>query len=70
MFENNIITFNPGWNENAEASDNFTDVREIQKHLKTNSIPIINEADEATSGAASLVITDPDGNTIMIDQHV
>ena len=70
MFENNIMTFNPGWNENAEKLDSFNDVREIQKHLKNNSIPIVNEADESTSGPASFIITDPDGNTILIDQHV
>ena len=70
MFENNIMTFNPGWNENAEKLDSFNDVREIQKHLKNNSIPIVNEADESTSGPASFLVTDPDGNTILIDQHV
>ncbi len=70
MFENNIMTFNPGWNESAEKLDSFNDVREIQKHLKEHNIPIINEADESTSGPASFVITDPDGNTILIDQHV
>lgn len=70
MFEQNIMTFNPGWNENAEALDNFNDVREIQKHLKANSIPMLNEADESTSGPASFLVTDPDGNTIMVDQHV
>lgn len=70
MFENNIMTFNPGWNESAEKLNNFNDVREIQKHLKENGIPIVNEADESTSGPASFIITDPDGNTILIDQHV
>ena len=70
MFEQNIMTFNPGWDENAQEQDQFDDVRAIQKHLKENAIPIVNQADETTSGPASFVITDPDGNTILIDQHV
>jgi catechol 2,3-dioxygenase-like lactoylglutathione lyase family enzyme len=70
MFENNLLTFNPGWNENAETQDGFDDVRAIQKHLKSKNIPIVNEADETTTGPASFVITDPDGNTILVDQHV
>lgn len=70
MFESNILTFNPGWNQNAEAVDDFTDVREIQKHLKNEGITILTEADENTSGPASMVIADPDGNTILLDQHV
>lgn len=70
MFESNILTFNPGWNQNAEAVEEFTDVREIQKHLKDEGITILTEADENTSGPASMVIADPDGNTILLDQHV
>jgi len=70
MFEQNILTFNPGWDENANKLESFTDVRDIQKHLKIKNIKLITEADETTSGPASLVITDPDGNTILIDQHV
>ncbi len=70
MFENNILTFNPGWDENAETLKTFTDVRVIQKHLKNNDIKLVTEANETTSGPASLVITDPDGNTILIDQHI
>ncbi len=70
MFENNILTFNPGWDENASTLENFEDVREIQKKLKTKGVPIINEADESTTGPASFVIADPDGNTILVDQHV
>ena len=70
MFDSNILTFNPGWNQNAEAVDDFTDVREIQKHLKNEGITILTEADENTSGPASVVIADPDGNTILLDQHV
>jgi lactoylglutathione lyase len=70
MFENNILTFNPGWNQNAEPLSEFTDVRELQRHLKANGIPLMTEADETTTGPASLMIADPDGNTILIDQHV
>lgn len=70
MFENNILTFNPGWDENANKLDDFDDVREIQKHLKENHIKLETEADETTSGPASFVFFDPDGNTILIDQHV
>ncbi|WP_405206456.1 VOC family protein [Aquimarina sp. LLG6339-5] len=70
MFENNIITFNPGWDQKANKLENFEDVREIQKHLKTKNIQLQKEADENTSGPASIVLTDPDGNAILIDQHV
>lgn len=70
MFENNIMTFNPGWDENASELKEFDDVRKIQKHLKANDIKFEQEADENSSGPASLVILDPDGNTILIDQHV
>ena len=70
MFEQNILTFNPGWDESANKLDAFTDVRDIQKHLKNNSIKLEREADENTEGPASLVLYDPDGNTILIDQHV
>ena len=70
MFENNILTFNPGWDENANALKDFDDVREIQRQLKAKGIPIITEADENTTGPASMIIADPDGNTIFIDQHV
>lgn len=70
MFEQNILTFNPGWDESANKLDTFTDVREIQKHLKNNSIKLEREADESTTGPASIVLYDPDGNTILIDQHV
>ncbi|SNZ00521.1 VOC family protein [Flagellimonas pacifica] len=70
MFENNILTFNPGWDENAQTLKNYDDVRSIQKHLKENDIALVSEADENTSGPASIVFTDPDGNTILIDQHV
>jgi len=70
MFENNILTFNPGWDESANKLDEFDDVRDIQKHLKTNHIKLENEAESTTSGPASIVFFDPDGNTILIDQHV
>lgn len=70
MFENNILTFNPGWDESANKLDSFTDVRDIQKHLKSKDIKLENEADEHTTGPASFVVMDPDGNAILIDQHV
>ncbi len=70
MFEQNILTFNPGWNQNAETLDQFDDVRQIQKHLKSNNITLERDTDETTSGPASIVFFDPNGNTILIDQHV
>lgn len=70
MFENNILTFNPGWDENAQTLDAFDDVRDIQKALKKNGVALTSEADETTSGPASFMVMDPDGNTILIDQHV
>ena len=70
MFENNILTFNPGWDENANPLEDFTDVREIQRHLKDKGITLENEANEKTSGPASFVELDPDGNAILIDQHI
>ncbi|MCF7912088.1 MAG: VOC family protein [Candidatus Cloacimonetes bacterium] len=70
MFEKNILTFNPGWDENAEKLDSFTDVRELQKKLKAEGIDIHSEADEAKAGPASIIIIDPDGNPILLDQHV
>ncbi len=69
MFENNILTFNPGWNHDAQEVDPFTDIRDIQRSLKEQGIPLDSEADESTSGPASLMLTDPDGNQILIDQH-
>lgn len=69
MFEGNMLTFNPGWDQNAQNLPSFMDVREIQKTLKDHKIPIVNEADENTSGPASFVVTDPDGNIILVDQH-
>lgn len=70
MFEKNILTFNPGWDQNANTLDSFTDVRAIQKELKEKGLKIENEADESTTGPASFVVIDPDGNPILIDQHV
>ena len=70
MFEKNILTFNPGWDENATKLDSFTDVRELQRQLKAKGIKIETEADEETSGPASFVLVDPDGNPILVDQHV
>jgi lactoylglutathione lyase len=69
MFEKNILTFNPGWDENAKNLDSFTDVREIQRHLKERGIPLQSEADEASEGTAHIMLEDPDGNSILIDQH-
>ena len=70
MFDKNILTFNPGWNSNAETLENFTDIRELQRQLKDRGVTLITEADESTTGPASFVIADPDGNTILVDQHV
>jgi catechol 2,3-dioxygenase-like lactoylglutathione lyase family enzyme len=70
MFESNILTFNPGWDENAKLLESFDDVRAIQKVLKDKGLDLNTEADENTSGPASIVLTDPDGNVILIDQHV
>lgn len=69
MFEGNILTFNPGWDENAQNMEPFDDVREIQRQLKNKEVKLTMEADEKTSGPASIMTTDPDGNIILIDQH-
>jgi len=69
MFEGNILTFNPGWDENAQNLGNFDDVRDIQKHLKSRNVKLLSEADEKTTGPASFTLSDPDGNFILIDQH-
>ena len=70
MFGNNILTFNPGWDENAGKQEKFDDIRDIQRHLKEKGIRLESEADESTSGPASFMVLDPDGNAILIDQHV
>jgi catechol 2,3-dioxygenase-like lactoylglutathione lyase family enzyme len=70
MFPNNILTFNPGWDENANKLETFDDVRDIQRVLKNNHIKLEKEADESTSGPASFIVMDPDGNAVLFDQHV
>lgn len=70
MFEGNILTFNPGWDENASTLAEYDDVRTIQKTVKSKGINLISEADETTSGPASFMLSDPDGNMIMLDQHI
>ncbi len=70
MFEKNILTFNPGWDSNAKKLDAFTDVRELQRRLKSQGVRIMKEVDESTTGPASFFAMDPDGNQILIDQHV
>ena len=70
MFESNILTFNPGWNDEAQPLDSFTDVRELQLQIKAKGVQLVSEADEETTGPASFVAVDPDGNTILVDQHV
>ncbi len=69
MFEDNILTFNPGWDQHGNDLESFTDVREIQRALKAEGMSLTSEADESTSGPASLMLSDPDGNSILIDQH-
>jgi len=70
MFEKNILTFNPGWNQDAQPLASFTDVRELQRRLKADGITMTTEADENTTGPASFIVVDPDGNPILVDQHV
>ena len=69
MFDKNILTFNPGWDQNAKDTDDYTDVREIQKQLKQQGVKLVTETEESASGPGFIVFTDPDGNQIMIDQH-
>jgi len=69
MFEQNILTFNPGWDQQCNDLESFTDVREIQRELKKQGFALSSEADESTTGPASIMLTDPDGNPILIDQH-
>ena len=69
MFEDNILTFSPGWDQQGSETDTFTDVREIQKQLRDLGVALASEADETTEGPASLMVIDPDGNPILIDQH-
>lgn len=70
MFQKNILTFNPGWDSNAQPVPGFTDIRELQRRLKAQGLSFVQEADETTTGPTSFVVTDPDGNPILIDQHV
>jgi len=70
MFENNILTFNPGWTQDAQPLASFTDVRDLQRQLKAQGTAFESEADESSTGPASFILTDPDGNTILFDQHV
>lgn len=69
MFKGNIITFNPGWDENAKDMKEFKDIRDIQRHLKSKGVKLTIEADETTKGPASIFLSDPDGNVILLDQH-
>ena len=69
MFEENIMTFNPGWDQSGNNLDSFADVREIQRELRNQGIELSSEADDSTSGPASIMLSDPDGNQILIDQH-
>ena len=70
MFEKNMLTFNPGWDSNASRLDAFTDVRELQRQLKAQGVQLLTEADESTNGPASFIAIDPDGNPVLVDQHV
>lgn len=70
MFDKNILTFNPGWDSDAQPLKEFTDIRELQRQLKARGVEMISEADEGSTGPASLMMVDPDGNTILIDQHL
>lgn len=70
MFEKNILTFNPGWDQKGNTLDSFTDVRNLQQELKARGLKLEAEADESTTGPASFMVIDPDGNPILIDQHV
>lgn len=70
MFDKNILTFNPGWDSNAQKLASFTDVRELQRQLTAQGIVLVQQADESTTGPASFIAVDPDGNTIYVDQHV
>jgi lactoylglutathione lyase len=70
MFERNILTFNPGWDQNAQKLDAYTDIRELQRQLKAQGVELVSEADESTTGPASFIAVDPDGNPILVDQHI
>lgn len=69
MFEKNILTFNPGWDSNAQPLAAFTDVRDLQRQLRAKGVQFVSEADEGSTGPASFVVVDPDGNPVLVDQH-
>jgi len=69
MFEKNMLTFNPGWDSNAQNLPAFTDIRELQRQLKAQGVELLTEADESTTGPASFIAVDPDGNPVLFDQH-
>ncbi|WP_326593162.1 VOC family protein [Streptomyces sp. NBC_01294] len=70
MFEKNMLTFNPGWDGNADPLDSFTDIRELQRELKASGVDFVTEVDESGSGPGSFLVLDPDGNPVLLDQHV
>jgi lactoylglutathione lyase len=70
MFDKNILTFNPGWDSNAQTLSSFTDIRDLQRELKAEGVEFAQQADESTTGPASFIVVDPDGNPILLDQHV
>ena len=70
MFEKNMLTFNPGWDSDANELESFTDIRELQRQLKAHGVQLLDQADEDTTGPASFIVLDPDGNPILVDQHV
>ncbi len=70
MFDKNMLTFNPGWDGDARPLDEFTDVRRLQQRLKEQGVELVSEADEGATGPASFIVVDPDGNPILVDQHV
>ena len=70
LFHKNMLIFNPGWNQNAQKVGTFTDVRQLQRQLKADGVQLMSEADESTTGPASFMAIDPDGNPILVDQHV
>ena len=69
MFDKNMLTFNPGWDQQCNALDRFADIRQLQSHFKAQGLTLDTEVDQQSSGPASLMLTDPDGNPILIDQH-
>ena len=70
MFEKNMLTFNPGWDQDTQKLDSFTDLRELQRQLKAQGVEFLSEADESTTGPSGFMVVDPDGNPILVDQHV